>query len=140
MIPLRFQGKLFNITVIQIYVPTTNAKEAEVEWFYDDLQDLLEVTPKKDALFITEDWNSKVGSQEIHRVTLSLALEYKMKKGKGKQSFAKRTHSKHHLPTTQEMTLHMDITRWSILKSDRLYSLHSKMETLYTVSKNKTRS
>ena len=52
MIPLHFQGKPFNITVVQIYAPTTNAKEAEVEWFYDDLQDLLKVTPKKDVLFI----------------------------------------------------------------------------------------
>ena len=62
---LCFQGKPFNITVIQVYAPTTNAREAEVEWFYDDLQDLLELTPKKDVLFIIGDWNAKVGSQEI---------------------------------------------------------------------------
>ena len=59
MVSVRFQGKPFNITVIQVYAPTTNAKEAEVEWFYEDLQDLLELTPKKDVLFITEDWNAK---------------------------------------------------------------------------------
>ena len=62
---LCFQGKPFNITVIQVYAPTTNAKEAEVEWFYDDLQDLLELTPKKHVLFIIGDWNAKVRSQEI---------------------------------------------------------------------------
>ena len=60
MISVHFQGKPFNITVIQIYVPTTNAEEAEVEWFYEDLQDLLELTPKKDVLFIIGDWNAKV--------------------------------------------------------------------------------
>ena len=59
-----FQGKPFNITVIQAYASTSNAKEAEVEQFYEDLQDLLELTPRKDALFIIEDWNAKVGSQE----------------------------------------------------------------------------
>ena len=65
MISVRFQGKPFNITVIQVCAPTTNAKEAEVEQFYEDLQDLLELTPKKDVLFIIENWNAKVGSQEI---------------------------------------------------------------------------
>ena len=64
MISVRFQGKPFNITVIQVCVPTSNAKEAEVEWFYEDLQDLLKLTPRKDVLFITGDWNAKVGSQE----------------------------------------------------------------------------
>ena len=64
MISLRLQGKPFNITVIQAYAPTSNAEEAEVEQFYEDLQDLLELTPKKDVLFIIEDWNAKVGSQE----------------------------------------------------------------------------
>ena len=64
MISVHFQGKPFNITVIQAYAPTSNAKEAELEWFYEDLQNLLELTPKKDVLFITGDWNAKVGSQE----------------------------------------------------------------------------
>ena len=64
MISVRFQGKPFNVTVIQVYAPTSNAEEAEVEQFYENLQDLLEVTPKKDVLFITGDWNAKVGSQE----------------------------------------------------------------------------
>ena len=62
MILVNFQGKPFNITVIQVYVPTTNDKEAEVEWFYEDIQDLLELTVKKDVLFIIGDWNAKVGS------------------------------------------------------------------------------
>ena len=65
MISVRFQGKAFNITIIQDYAPTSNAEEAEVEWFYKDLQDLLELTPKKDVLFIIGDWNAKVGSKEI---------------------------------------------------------------------------
>ena len=60
MISVRFQGKPFNITVVQVYAPTSNAEEAEVEWFYEDLQDLLELTPKKDVLFIIGDWNAKV--------------------------------------------------------------------------------
>ena len=69
MISVRFQGKPFNITVIQVYAPTTNAEEAETEQFYEDLQDLLELTPQKDGLFIIGDWNAKVGSQEIPGVT-----------------------------------------------------------------------
>ena len=69
MISVRFQGKPFNITVIQDYALTDNAEEAEVEWFYEDLQDLLELTPEKEVLFIIGDWNAKVGSQEIPGVT-----------------------------------------------------------------------
>ena len=82
MISLRLQGKPFNITVIQVYAPTRNAEEAEVEWFYEDLQDLLELTPKKDVLFIIGDWNAKVGSQETPGVTANLALECGMKQVK----------------------------------------------------------
>ena len=69
-----FQGKLFNITVIQVHAPTTNAEEGEVEWFYEDLQELLELTPKKDVLFIIGDWNAKVGSQELPGVTGKFGL------------------------------------------------------------------
>ena len=69
MISVRFQGNPFSITVIQVYAPTSNAEEAEVERFYEDLQDLLELTPKKDVLFIIGDWNAEVGSQEIPGVT-----------------------------------------------------------------------
>ena len=68
MISVHFQGKPFNITVFQVYAPTSNAEEAEVEWFYEDLQDLLELTPKKDILFIIGDWKAKVGSQELSGV------------------------------------------------------------------------
>ena len=74
MISVRFQGKPFNITVIQAYAPTNYAEEAEVERFYEDLQDLLELTPKKDVLFITRDWNTEVGSQEIPGVTGKFGL------------------------------------------------------------------
>ena len=82
IISVHFQGKPFNITVIQAYAPTSNAEEAEVERFYEDLQDLLELTPKKDVLFIIGDCNAKVGSQEIPGVTSNLALEYKTKQVK----------------------------------------------------------
>ena len=68
MILVHFQGKPFSITVIQICAPTTDAEESEVKWFCDDLQDLLELTPKKYVVFIIRDWNAKVGSQEIHGV------------------------------------------------------------------------
>ena len=74
MISVRFQGKPFIITVIQVYAPTSNAEEAEVEWFYEDLQDLLELTPKKDVLFIIGDWNAKVGSQKTPGVTGKFGL------------------------------------------------------------------
>ena len=83
MISVHFQGKPLNITVNQVYVPTSNAEQAEVEQFYKDLQDLLELTAKKDVLFIIGDWNAKVGSQETPGVTVNLALEYRMKQGKG---------------------------------------------------------
>ena len=77
MISVRFQSKPFDITVIQVYAPTSNAEEAEVEWFYEDLH------PKKDVLFIIGDWNAKVGSQETAGIQANLALEYGMKQGKG---------------------------------------------------------
>ena len=72
MICVHFQGKPFNIMVIQAYAPTSNAEETEVEWFYEDLQDLLELTPKEDVLFIIADWNAKVGSQETPGVTVQI--------------------------------------------------------------------
>ena len=92
MISVRFQGKPFNSTVIQIYAPTTNAKEAEVEWFFEDLEDLLELTPKKDALFIIGDWNAKVGSQEIPGVTGKFGLGVQNEAGQKLIEFSKRTH------------------------------------------------
>ena len=83
MISVHFQGKPFNITVIQVCAPATNAEEAEVEWFYDDLQDLLELTPKRDVLFIIGNWNAKVGNQEIPGVTGKFGLGVQNKAGNG---------------------------------------------------------
>ena len=82
MLSVRFQDKPLNITVIQVYAPTTNAKKAEVEQFYEDLQDLLELTPKKDVLFIIGDWDAKVGSQEIPGVTGTFGLGVQNEAGK----------------------------------------------------------
>ena len=114
MISVCFQGKPFNIMVIQACVPTSNTEEAEVEWLYEDLQDLLELTPQKYILFIIGDWNAKVGSQETPGITGKLALEYGVKRAKANRVLPREHtgHSKHCLPTTQEKTLHMDITRW----------------------------
>ena len=81
MVSVRFQGKPFNIIVIQVYVPTSNAEEAEVERFYEDLQDLLQVTPKKVVLFIIGDWNAKVGSQETPGVTGKFGLRMRNEAG-----------------------------------------------------------
>ena len=121
MIFVRFQGKPFNITVIQAYAPTSNAEEAEVERFYEELQDLLELTPPKDVLFVVRDWNAKVGSQEIPAVTGKFGLGVQNKPAQRLTRVLPiecTDNSKHSLPTTEEKTLHMDLTRWSILKSD----------------------
>ena len=83
MIFVRFQGKPFNNTVTQVYASTSNAEEAEVEWLYEDLEDLLELTPTKDVLFILGDWNAKVGSQETPGVTGKFGLGMRKKQGKG---------------------------------------------------------
>ena len=132
MISVRFQGKPLNIMVIQAYAPTSNTEEAEVEWFHEDLQDLLELTPKKDVLFIIGDWNAKVGSQETPGVAGKFGLGMRNEAGQRliefcqENALAKKRKkerkctgpSKHPLPTTQEKSLHMAITRWSIPKSD----------------------
>ena len=81
MISVSFQGKPFNITVIQVYAPISNAEEAEAEQFYEDLQDLVELIPKKDVLFIIGDWNAKVGSQETPGVTGKFGLEVQNEAG-----------------------------------------------------------
>ena len=83
MISVHFQGKTFNITVIPAYALTSSAEEAEVEWFYEDLQDLLELTPPKRYIIIIEDWNAKVGSQETPGVTGKFGLGVQMKQGRG---------------------------------------------------------
>ena len=121
MISVGFQDKPFNITIIQVYAQTNNNEKAEVEWFYEDLQDLLELTPQKGVLFIIGDQNTKVEIQEIPGVTVNFGLGVQNKAGQRLTRVLLREHtghSKHHLPTTQEKTLHMDITRWSIQKSD----------------------
>ena len=104
--------------VIQVYVPTCNAEVAEAEWFYEDLQDLLELTPKKDVLYFIGDWNPNVGSQEIAGITGKFGLGVQNKTGQRLIEFSPKSHSKHLLPTTQKKTLPMDITIESIPKSD----------------------
>ena len=117
---LPFPRKLFNITVTQVYALTSNAKEAEVEWFYEDQQDILELTPPKDVFFIIGDWNAKVGSQETPGVTGKFGCGVQNEAGQRQTVLPREStgHSKHPLPTTQEKTLHMDIIRWSTPKSD----------------------
>ena len=120
--------------------PITNAEKAEVEQFYEDVQDLLELTPKKDVLFIIGDWNAKVGSQEVTRIAGKFGLGVQNEAGQKLIEFSQEkslvianTLFQQH----KEKTLHVDITRWSIPESDWLCFLQPKMEKLYTVSKNK---
>ena len=91
MISVCLQGKPFNIMVIQVYAPTSNAEQTEVEWFYEDLQDLLELTPKRDVLFIIGDWNAKAGSQETPGVTGKFGLGMRNESGQ-RLGFAKKMH------------------------------------------------
>ena len=91
-ISIHLQGKPFNITVIQVYAPASNAEKAEAEQFYEDLQDLLELTPPKDVLFIIGDWNAKVGSQETAGVTGKFGLRMQNEAGQRQQSLAKKMH------------------------------------------------
>ena len=125
MISVRFQGKPFNITVIQVYAPTSNAEEAEVEQFYEDLQDLLELTPppppptKKNVLFIIGDWNAKVGSQETPGVTGKFGLGIRNEAWQRLIEFCKENALI--IANTlfqQHKTLHIDTTRWPTPKSD----------------------
>ena len=142
MISVLLQGKPFNITVIQVYAPNSNAEEAEVERFYEDLQDLLE--PKKRCPFHYRGLECK--SRKYSRNTWNNRQIWPWKTDWGRAKTNRvwprkcTGQGKHPLLTTQEKTLHMDITRWSTPKSDWLYSLQPKMEKLYTVNKNKTRS
>ena len=92
MISVHFQGKPFSITVIQVDAPTSNSEEAEVELFYEDLQDLLELTPHKDVLFIKRDWDAKVGSQETPGITGKFGLGIQNEAGQRLTEFAKRMH------------------------------------------------
>ena len=137
MISVRFQGKPFNITVIQAYALTSNAEEAEVEQFYEDLQDLLELIPKKDVLFIILECKSRKSRNTwSNRQIWPSSTEWSKAKANRVLPRECTGHSKHPLPTTQEKTLNMDITRWSIPKSDWLYSLQPKTrEALYSQQK-----
>ena len=121
MISVHFQGKPFGIRVIQVYTPTTNAEEAEVEWFYEDLKDLLELTSKKRCSFHHRELECKSRkSRDTWSDRQVWPWSTKQSKAKANRVLPReRTdHSKHPLPTTQEKTLHMDITRWSTPKSD----------------------
>ena len=145
MILVCFQGKpfwSFNITVIQVYARTTNAKEAEVQWFCEELQDFLELTPKRCPFHHRQLECKSRKSRDTWSNRQVWHWSTKWSRAKANRLLPREHigHSKHPLPTTQEMTLHMDITRWSIPKSDWLYSLQPKMKKHYTVSKNKTRS
>ena len=120
MISVHFQGKPFSITVTQAYAPTSSAEEAEVEWFCEDLQDLLELTPKKDVLFIIGDWNAKVGSQETPGVTGKFGLGMRNEAGQRLIEFCQENALviANTLFQKHKRRLHMDITRWSTPKSD----------------------
>ena len=143
MISVCFQGKPFNITVVQTYSPTSNAEEAEAEQYYEDLQDLQELKPKKRCPFHyrgLECQRRKSRDTWSNRQIWPWSTKWSRSKANRVLSREHICHSKHPLPTTQEKTPHMNITRWSTPKSDWLYSLQPKIEKLYTVSKNKTRS
>ena len=143
MISVQFQGKPFNITVIQAYAPTGNAEEAEFEQFYEDLEDLLELTHTRRCPFHyrgLECKSRKSRNTWSNRQTWPWSMKWSRANANRVLPKELTGHSKHPLPTTQEKTLHMDITRWSTPKSDWLYSLQPKKVKLYTVSKNKTRS
>ena len=131
-----FQGKTFSITVIQVYAPTSNAEEAEDEWFCEDLQGLLELTPKKWWSFHYRGLDCK--SRKSRNIWSNgqiwpWSTEWSRAKANRVLPREHTSHSKHPLPTTQEKTLHMDVTRWSILKSDWLYFFAAKDgEVLYS--------
>ena len=120
MISVRFQGKPFSVTVIQVYALTSNTEEAEAEQFYEDLQDLLELTPKKDVLFIIGDWNAKVGSQETPGVTGKYGLGVQNEAGQRLTEFCQENTLVIANTLFQQLKrrLYIDITRWSTPKSD----------------------
>ena len=113
MISVCLQGKPFNITVIQVYAPASNAEEAKVDWFYEYLQDLLELTPKKDVLFIIGDWNAKVGSQETPGVTGKFGIQ-----NEAGQRLIEFCQENALVIANTLFQQHMDITRWSTPNSD----------------------
>ena len=138
----RFQGKPFNITVIQVYAPTSNAEETEVKQFYEDLQDLLELIPKKDVLFIIGDWNAKVGSQETPGIAGKFGLEVQNEAGQRLTEFCQENE------LVLANTLFNNIIEYSTHGHHQMVSTEIRLiifftaenGKLYTVSKNKTRS
>ena len=120
MIPVYFHGKPFNIIAMQVYAPASNAEETEVEQFYQDLQDLLELTPKKDVFFIIGDWNAKVGSQETPGITGKFGLGVQNEAGQMLMEFCKENALvvANTLFQQHEKTIHMNITRWPTPISD----------------------
>ena len=141
MISVHFQGKPFNITVIQVYAPTSNTEEAEVERFYEDLRDLLELTPKKDVLFIIGDWNAKVGSQETPGVTGKFGVGVRNEAGQRLTEFCQEnalviTPSSNN---TREDSIHGH-NQMVNTKIRLIIFFQLKIEKLYTVSKDETRS
>ena len=141
MISIHFQAKPFNITVFQAYVPNINTEEAEVEQFYEDLTSRTN-TRKRCPLHHRELECKSRKSRDTWNNREIWPWSTKWNRAKTDRVLPRDHggHSKQSFPATQEMSLHMDITRWSTPKSDWLYSLQPKMEKLYTVSKNKTRS
>ena len=139
MISVSFQGKPFNITVIQLYTPISNAEEAEVEWFYEDLQDLLELTCQKRCPFHYRGLECKSRkSRDTWSNSQVWPWSTEWSRAKANRVLPREciSHSKHSLPTTQEKTLHMDITRWSIPKSDWWHFFAAKdAEALYNQQK-----
>ena len=136
MISVHFQGKPFNITVVQLYAPTTNAEEAEAERFYEGLQELL----KKDVLFITEDWNAKAGSQEISGVTRKFGLGVQNEAGQRLTDFAKRMHWSWQTPSSNNTREDSKSGHYQMFNTKiRLIILFVAKDGEAPVSKNKTR-
>ena len=143
LISVCLQGKPFNIMVIQVSALTSNVEEAKVEWFCEDLLDDLEITTPKTWPFYYRGLGCKTRKSRntgSNRQIWPWSTEWSRAKANRVLPREHTGHSKHPLPKIQEKTLQMDITRWSTTKSDWLYSLQLKMEKLYTVSTNKTRS
>ena len=142
MISVHFRGKPFNVTVIQAYVPTNNAEEAEVERFYEDLQDLLELTPKKDVLFIIGDWSAKVGSQETPGVTGKFGLGVQNEAGQRLIEFCQEKAlviANTLFQNTREDSIHGH-QQMANTKIRLIIFFAAKDERFYTVNKNKTGS
>ena len=139
--PVHYQDKPFNITVIQVYALTSNAEEAEVEWFCEDLQDLLELTPQKDVLFFIGDWNAKVGSQETPGVTGKFGLGVQNDAGQRLIEFCQETYRSEQASSSNNIREDSTHGHHQVVNTEIwLYPLQPKMEKLYTVTKYKTQS